>query len=158
MIGCGPRDLLRIHAALPPRCGMRDWELLYSTRRSGLSINTFFRQVTGRQDTILVCKDAMGHTFGMFQGFPWKSQRDFYGRGESFVFTVRPEFQKYPWTRTNSMFSLTNTSGLLFGGGFKAAIWLDEDFNHGASGYCPTWGNPMLSGSEARHHPSEPGR
>jgi len=137
---------------------MRDWELLYSTRRSGLSINTFFRQVTGRQDTILVCKDAMGHTFGMFQGFPWKSQRDFYGRGESFVFTVRPEFQKYPWTRTNSMFSLTNTSGLLFGGGFKAAIWLDEDFNHGASGYCPTWGNPMLSGSEARHHPSEPGR
>ena len=97
----------------------------------------------------MIIKDCSGHTFGMFMGFPWKQQRDFYGRGESFVFTIRPSFLKYNWTRSNSMFALTNNTGLLFGGGFKAAIWLDEDFNNGASGYCPTWGNPTLSGNES---------
>jgi hypothetical protein len=40
-----PRDVELLREALPPRCSVRDWELLYSTRRSGMSMHTFFRQV-----------------------------------------------------------------------------------------------------------------
>ncbi|KAJ1476227.1 TLD-domain-containing protein, partial [Baffinella frigidus] len=72
---------------------VRDWELLYSTKRSGMSMHTFFRQVSGRHDTVLLVKDDAGHTFGAFVPSPWKNAKGFYGTGECFVFKLAPTFQ-----------------------------------------------------------------
>jgi hypothetical protein len=66
VLGAGPEDLENIRSALPPRCAMYDWELLYSTRRSGLSMNTFFRHVTGKKDCVLLIRDDQGHTVRRF--------------------------------------------------------------------------------------------
>jgi hypothetical protein len=62
VLTAGPEDLENIRSALPLRCAMHDWELLYSTRRSGLSMNTFFRSVTGKKDCVLLIRDDQGHT------------------------------------------------------------------------------------------------
>ena len=65
-------QVLRLREALPPRCALRDWKLLYSTTRHGLSINTLLRRVAGCRDTLLAIKDSGGHVFGAFLGAPWQ--------------------------------------------------------------------------------------
>ena len=152
-----PDEILRIREACPVRCGLRDWELLYSTKRHGLSMNTFFRQVQGRRDSVLVIKDSGGHVFGAFIPFAWKQSSTFYGSGESFVLAVKPTWTQYRWSRQNSMFAITNPKGIMIGGGGSPAIWLDGDFNQGTSGPCMTYnsrclcarGNGMGEGSTA---------
>ena len=130
-----PDDIFKIRDAMPRRCSLRDWELLYSTKRHGLSMSTFFRQVLGRRDSVLVIKDSGGHTFGAFLPFAWQQSKHFYGTGESFVFRLLPGWIQYRWSRKDNMFALTNAKGLMIGGGGSPAIWLDGDFNQGTSGH-----------------------
>ena len=118
---------------------LRDWELLYSTKRHGLSMNTFFRQVAGRRDSVLVIKDSGGYVFGAFLPFEWRQSKNYYGTGESFIFSLKPRWVQYRWSRSDSMFALTNTKGLMIGGGGAPAIWLDGDFNQGTSGKSKTY-------------------
>ncbi|EKX48799.1 hypothetical protein GUITHDRAFT_57514, partial [Guillardia theta CCMP2712] len=130
-------------------CSQCDWELLYSTKRNGLSMNTFFRLVTGRRDTIMLIKDSGGSAFGAFIPFPWKQSKDFYGTGESFVFRMKPTLELFKWGGNDSMFALTNHQGILIGGSGSPAIWIDSDFNRGTSGANKTYRSRCLASDES---------
>jgi hypothetical protein len=45
----------------------------------------------------MIIKDEAHATFGAFCSSPWEPHPTFFGTGESFVFTVRPEFGVYRW-------------------------------------------------------------
>ena len=57
------------------------------------------------------------YQFGGFIGQHLADTNRYYGNGESFVFSMRPEPAKYPWTRNNDLFCLTNRSRIAMGGG-----------------------------------------
>lgn len=106
-------------------------------------------RVTGRRDTVLLVRDKGGGVFGAFLPAEWKHKaNDFYGTGECFVFQLCPSLAKYTWTGANSMFISSNMSGVVIGGGGKAAIWLDSEFNNGGSGPCSTFDSPCLGSSD----------
>uniref|UniRef100_A0A7S4L149 TLDc domain-containing protein n=2 Tax=Guillardia theta TaxID=55529 RepID=A0A7S4L149_GUITH len=144
-----PQDVFQLSESLPRRCSQCDWELLYSTKRNGLSMNTFFRLVTGRRDTIMLIKDSGGSAFGAFIPFPWKQSKDFYGTGESFVFRMKPTLELFKWGGNDSMFALTNHQGILIGGSGSPAIWIDSDFNRGTSGANKTYRSRCLASDES---------
>ena len=47
------------------------------------------------------------------------------------------------------MFALTNSKGLMIGGGGTPAIWVDGDFNHGSSGKSKTFNSRCLASTES---------
>jgi uncharacterized membrane protein len=58
--------------------------------------------------------------FGAFVSDYWRPNRGFYGAGESFLFTLYPEWNLYQWTGINDyiMYSTENEIALGGGGGF----------------------------------------
>mmetsp|Transcript_5129 Transcript_5129/g.11814 ORF Transcript_5129/g.11814 Transcript_5129/m.11814 type:complete len:146 (+) Transcript_5129:1-438(+) len=125
---------------------MADWKLLYSTARHGISINTFFRRAEmSTSPSLLVVEDTKKHVFGCFASLPWRQGHNYYGTGESFVFSVRPSFKMYRWSRKNDLFQLSDTACLAVGGGGHFALWLDNDFLHGSSGTCSTYDSECLA-------------
>jgi len=81
----GMMHVLTYH--LPSVIRMHDWSLLFSLNRDGYSHISFFDKLEGAEYTILVIKDTKGHVFGAFCTEEWRSGTEFFGTGESFVFT-----------------------------------------------------------------------
>ncbi|XP_059527909.1 oxidation resistance protein 1 isoform X10 [Myotis daubentonii] len=87
--------------------------------------------------------------FGALASEPFKVSDGFYGTGETFVFTFRPEFEVFKWTGDNMFFIKGDMDSLAFGGGGgEFALWLDGDLYHGRSHSCKTFGNNTLSKKE----------
>lgn len=83
-------DAQYIAAALPARYQSKDWQLLYSTSRHGISLQTLYRKAAGVTSTVLLVRDAGGYVFGAFCTEPWKPSPRFFGTGETFVFQLEP--------------------------------------------------------------------
>lgn len=76
-------------------------------------------------------------------------QGSYFGSGESFLFTSRPNFAVYRWTRKNNLFLLHRPDCLAFGGGgSRFGLYLDSTLERGASGTCETFANLPLASSE----------
>lgn len=106
-----------------------------STKKHGISINTFYARVKPAQATILLVEDWNHWVFGAFISEPWKtSSKSFYGTGnyiclfyavlshlqhlgESFLFTARPKFEVFEWSRINDYFVLNDDTSISIGGG-----------------------------------------
>ena len=71
---------------LPGLVRMREWKLLYTISKDGVSMQTFFRNTRSRDNTVLMLKDSRGAVFGAFCCEQWRIQPYYYGIGESFVF------------------------------------------------------------------------
>ena len=57
----------------------------------GVSMITFMKLVRGEDVTMVVCEDEQGHKFGALNFEEWQHRKQFYGTGESFVFTFHDE-------------------------------------------------------------------
>ncbi|XP_036193943.1 oxidation resistance protein 1 isoform X7 [Myotis myotis] len=135
---------------LPPRTIGYPWTLVYGTGKHGTSLKTLYRTMIGLDTPVLmVIKDSDGQVFGALASEPFKVSDGFYGTGETFVFTFRPEFEVFKWTGDNMFFIKGDMDSLAFGGGGgEFALWLDGDLYHGRSHSCKTFGNNTLSKKE----------
>lgn len=52
---------LQLQYKMPDRYGMEKWEMVYSTTRHGISINTFYTKVAKRAPTLIVVEDVNHH-------------------------------------------------------------------------------------------------
>ena len=91
----------------------------------------------------------MGHSFGAFVAEPWRAEGRYFGNGETFLFRLQPNFEKYGWTRKNNHFVLASHECLAFGGGGHHALYLDSALEFGSSDHSPTYGNEPLAGGKA---------
>jgi LysM repeat protein len=142
-------DIKRIKDALPLRYQLHDWTLLYSTMRHGISLNTFYAKVFNKGPNIILIEDSKNCVFGAFVSEHWEPRKGFYGSGESFLFTLFPEFNAYTWTGLNNYVMYSNEEQIAMGGGSgKFALWLDSEFYMGSSGYSETFMNECLASGE----------
>eukprot|EP01026_Neomeris_dumetosa_P027596 TRINITY_DN22429_c0_g1_i5.p1 TRINITY_DN22429_c0_g1~~TRINITY_DN22429_c0_g1_i5.p1 ORF type:complete len:508 (-),score=60.56 TRINITY_DN22429_c0_g1_i5:441-1964(-) len=138
---------------LPSRHRFSTWELVYSTSRHGISLQTLYRREHNAQPpTVLVVRDSGGYIFGCFASEQWKVHPRYYGSGETFVFQVSPHLIAHDWFRqsqeSNEYFQYAQSDCLGVGGGPRFAIWLDGDLARGSSGQCATFGSACLASSE----------
>jgi hypothetical protein len=66
---------------------MREWKLLFSISKDGVSFQTFYAYTRDRDNTVLLIKEINGKVFGAYLCEEWKKSMYFYGMGESFVFS-----------------------------------------------------------------------
>lgn len=76
---------------LPGLIRMREWKLLYSINKDGVSMQTFYKNVKKRDNTVILIKDTNDKVFGAYCCEEWKIHYYFYGRGESFLFKFDDE-------------------------------------------------------------------
>eukprot|EP01025_Chloroclados_australasicus_P013409 TRINITY_DN1631_c0_g1_i1.p1 TRINITY_DN1631_c0_g1~~TRINITY_DN1631_c0_g1_i1.p1 ORF type:complete len:546 (+),score=55.68 TRINITY_DN1631_c0_g1_i1:80-1639(+) len=138
---------------LPSRHRFSTWELVYSTARHGISLQTLYRRsASARPPTILVVRDSAGYIFGCFTSEQWKVHPRYYGTGETFVFQLQPHLIAYDWNRqsetANEYFQYAQVDSLGVGGGPHFALWLDGELSRGSSGVCQTFGCGCLASQE----------
>uniref|UniRef100_A0ACD6AP47 Uncharacterized protein n=1 Tax=Avena sativa TaxID=4498 RepID=A0ACD6AP47_AVESA len=147
-----------IYPSLPVLAQGKNWMLVYSTWRHGISLSTLYRRsMLCAGDSLLIIGDKKGAVFGGLVEAPLRPiiQRKYQGTKNCFVFTNvagRPVI--YRQTGANNYFTFCSPEYLAMGGGGHFALYLGEDLLNGSSSTSETFNNPCLSLSgefEVRH-------
>ncbi len=65
---------------------------------------------------LFVILDSNQNVFGaMTVAKVYESKHNFYGTGESFLYTFTPKFKIFKWTKENNFFTRTYADGIAFG-------------------------------------------
>ena len=128
------------------------WVLLYRLSEHGVSLHTFIKRLSMYDNTLLVMEDKQGWKFGGLASEEWAKGKDFYGTGDSFVFTFKKGDQIELWQSTgqNSMYQYCDKGGFGMGGGFlggRFALYVGDDFWRGSSTKTECFDNECLSSS-----------
>lgn len=140
----------QLHQHLPPRTQGYVWNLVFSTQLHGFSLRSLYRKSAEIDRPVLMviqCTDRA--TFGAFISCPPAVSKNFQGTGETWLFTFFPDFKVYKWTGENDYFVQGSSSSLVVGSSeTQFGLWLDENFNMGASQAVSTFDNDPLPGKE----------
>ncbi|XP_018423802.1 PREDICTED: TBC1 domain family member 24-like [Nanorana parkeri] len=89
---------------IPERFSLYPPVLLFSTMEHGYSLQRFYSHCEGFEPTVLLIKTTANQVCGAYLSSDWNERRKccgqvatFFGTGECFVFTVRPEMERYEW-------------------------------------------------------------
>mmetsp|Transcript_19754 Transcript_19754/g.36776 ORF Transcript_19754/g.36776 Transcript_19754/m.36776 type:complete len:514 (-) Transcript_19754:203-1744(-) len=114
-----PGELLVLVGWMPRSQRLYEFELSYLLRRDGACLDTLYSLCSDSavSSSFIVVEDADGHVFGGFLTQSFKKSTKFYGSGESFVFSIRPELEVFRWQGDVSSTSLGNDNSNSSGGG-----------------------------------------
>lgn len=147
---------------LPVRVTTLEPNLVYSTDEHGSCLTAFFSRVDIWEPTILLVKANNDDVFGAFCATSWSArsgqdedgnQKRYFGTGETFLFTLHPKAEKFPWVglkkkeavnHSAELFMSASKNWISVGAGNGTAIWLDESLNMGKTERCDTFNNPPL--------------
>ncbi|WVZ81919.1 hypothetical protein U9M48_029245 [Paspalum notatum var. saurae] len=138
-----------LYTSLPILVQGRNWMLVYSTWRHGISLSTLYRRsrlCAGY--SLLIVGDRRGAVFGGLVEAPLQPiiKKKYQGTKDCFVFTNvdgRPVICRP--TGANNYFTFCSTDYLAMGGGGHFALYLDGDLLTGSSSTSETFNNPCLS-------------
>ncbi|KAK7268709.1 hypothetical protein RIF29_21415 [Crotalaria pallida] len=138
-------------SCLPNIVKGRQWVLLYSTLKDGVSLRTLIRK-SGELSCpgLLIVGDMKGAVFGGLLECPLKPspKRKYQGTNQTFVFTtIYGQPRLFRPTGSNRYYYMCLSDLLALGGGGNYALCLDEDLLTGTSGACDTFGNECLAHS-----------
>lgn len=140
-------DIGRLGESLPARLIGASWRLVFSTEEHGFSLASVYRKF--REETnpsLLVLQDTRGGVFGALSSCPLRESDNFYGTGESFLFTCRPSWRLYSWAGENQLFVRGTPHDLVVGAGEgQFGIWLDSSLYKGRTQACQTYRNEPLA-------------
>ncbi|GMF09284.1 unnamed protein product [Phytophthora lilii] len=108
----------QLQASLAPSRRCHDWKLLYSLAQDGCSLHTLLLKARKQNPTLVVVETTKGDIFGGFASEEWQDSANYYGIGESFVFSFNSKFKCYPWSYLNTMIMLSNDECIAMGGGY----------------------------------------
>ena len=141
-------ERLQLARVMPPRTDGHNWVLKFTTATDGFNLHSFVRKLAEVTSPVLILISDCGNaTFGAFLSeTPSTFSEHFQGTGETFVFTLRPEFKKFAWTGENNyFFRVTNESLIVGSGNGNFALWVDADFYKGRSQSCSTFDSLPLT-------------
>ncbi|XP_056405516.1 TBC1 domain family member 24-like isoform X2 [Hyla sarda] len=89
---------------IPERYSLYPPVLLFSTMEHGYSLQRFYSHCEGTEPTVLFIKTTANEVCGAYLSTDWNERKkncgqvsSFFGTGECFVFSIRPEMEHYEW-------------------------------------------------------------
>ncbi|CAJ0926666.1 unnamed protein product [Ranitomeya imitator] len=89
---------------IPERYSLYPPVLLFSTLEHGYSLQRFYSHCEGMEPTVLLIKTTANEVCGAYLSTDWNERKkscgqvsSFFGTGECFVFTIRPDMERYEW-------------------------------------------------------------
>lgn len=166
------RQLVAQHV-LPAGIAYAKWKRLYSLARDGDSFEACLRMVAGHAQTLLVLRTSTNEVLGGFGDCAWDHPtigNAYFGGPTSCLFSFvkvdkaltlsgslgddladdDDDVRVYKWTGANRYIQLCDLQRKILafgGGGVDGAFGLSvaQDFQHGSSGPCDTFGNEPLA-------------
>ncbi|CAF0941689.1 unnamed protein product [Adineta ricciae] len=142
----------KILIELPARLHSMDWCMVFSTEAHGFSLSQLYRrslEFDSDMPVLVVVKDVEQNIFGAFVPHQLIVKDGVYGTGESFLFTLFPEFRVFNWSGGNEFFVKGDLNSIGFGVGEGTyGLWFDADLYHGRTCPCKTFNNDCLSSNE----------
>ena len=145
------KELTKLWSFLPHRLAITDPILLYTASRDGFNITTMINATKSNFPFILVMQ-AGDYVFGLYSPdslYDVKNNVSF-SSGECFLWSLRPEAEKYTWTSESNVFMvlMDNSHTLTVGsGGCGPGLVISDDF-HVQSQCCATFGNVPFIGDK----------
>ncbi|KAF5752420.1 oxidation resistance protein 1 [Tripterygium wilfordii] len=140
-----------LKSSLPNIVMGRQWVLLYSTSKHGISLRTLIRKSADLSGPcLLIAGDMGGAIFGGLLDCPLKptAKRKYQGTHQTFIFTTLYGAPRiFRPTGVNRYYYMCLNDLLALGGGGNFALCLDGDLLSGTSGPCETFGNLCLAHS-----------
>lgn len=145
------KQLIELHNNLPNINRFKNFKLLYSFEKDGISFSTFYQKVSGFQQSIIVIEDDMQNVFGVYLSEEIRNSQKFYGTGETFLFSFfkSVKIHCFQSTMENDFFIYTDDEIISFGCEDKYfSLSVRNDFLKGTSRKTKTYNNPCLSYNE----------
>lgn len=145
------KQLIELHNNLPNINRFKNFKLLYSFEKDGISFSTFYQKVSDYQQSIIVIEDDMQNVFGAYLSEEIRNSQKFYGTGETFLFSFFKSVKIYCFQSTmeNDFFIYTDDEIISFGCEDKYfSLSIRNDFLKGTSRKTKTYNNPCLSYNE----------
>ncbi|KAL7631306.1 UNVERIFIED_CONTAM: hypothetical protein RMT77_018387 [Armadillidium vulgare] len=164
------KELLTIWSWIPMRMTMNSPKLVYTTQEHGSSLRNFFLRVENYEPTLILIRTTNDEIFGAYCSTAWsqRKHRDeyghkqtYFGTGETFLFTLKPEVKKYEWVgitqqkenrelssvaHQSELFLHADTDMISIGGGNGHGLMLDYELQFGKTERCDTFNNlPLCS-------------
>jgi len=140
--------------SVPELYQMLEWRLAYSNIVHGTSYGNLLRKAEKAEPFVLVIQDDSKFVFGVYGNQKLKYSTDYYGSGETFLFSFRDleEISVFSWTKNNNkLFMHTDEQGLTFGASPNYGLWISSELTYGRSFPCETFKNPRLSDKSDFH-------
>lgn len=156
--------------SLPSKTLGKAWSLIYSGNEHGMSLTTLYQKTKTWKilnerhgditPCVLIIKDSNDHVFGYVSSCLLRiSGHEFLGTGESFLFTIKPNFKIFSWTGQNDMFLNCGKDYLRIGSNNSGrskdhptkcgmGLFIDKYLEYGRSTNCQTFQNESLSSNE----------
>ncbi|CAG0899990.1 unnamed protein product [Cyprideis torosa] len=134
--------------SLPARCQGYPWKMAFNTDRDGFSLAEMYRRMTDVHSMVLIIiEDMFFQKFGAILTDKPEVKDQYYGRGESFLFTFRAgDFKTFKWIGENEFFIRCYEDSVTIGAGDgHFGLTLDGDLNRGTSEKCLTFSNEPLT-------------
>jgi len=137
----------QIVSCVPDIYQMLEWKLLYSSVSHGTSFNNLMRRAKGASPFLIIIKDTANNVFGAYGSESLKFSQEYYGTGETFLFTFKDtnEIEEFNWSQKNSLYTFANEEGIMFGAGPFYGLWIDNELCRGRTHCCDTFGNKLLA-------------
>ena len=146
-----PGDVLKLSNYLPARLISSVWRLVFTTEKHGFTLGAVYRRMEGLdgQPTLLLIEDMEQNRFGALVSDNFRVHESFYGNGETFLCTLKPEFKVYKWKKVNHMILSCSHDSLVIGAGDgHFGLSLDDTLNRGRTQRCATYENEPLCPKE----------
>lgn len=156
-------EFAHIYRWLPQRITLMSHRRVFATEVDGCALRTLYQRCDTFEPTILLVRTIEGDVFGAYCSVAWDGRLKFktlsyFGTGETFLFTLRPEVTQSLWVGKKSPQNAStlpahcewfmagdNTSLRVGGGDSGEAICLDEMLEKGRSAASSTFDNRPLS-------------
>ena len=142
------KHLREIHVNLPYYHQFKNLQLVFSPNIHGMSMRTFYYNCKNFSSYIIVIEDQNENIFGGFINDKIKCSDNFYGTGESFVFTFykSERIHCFHATGTNDLYIRTDEDSISIGASSNLySLFVNGDFNTGYTDYTKTFNNPLLT-------------
>ena len=124
---------------------------MFCTARHGFSLRSLYRRCRERElPALLIIRTSRNIALGAFLSHSPAVSDNFYGTGESWLFTFKQETLRiFPWTGENNYIMRAGPDTFIVGSSEgRFGLWLDESFNQGRSQNVSTFDNKPLAGKE----------
>lgn len=133
---------------IPLRYRLLNLDLAFTTAEHGHLLSTLVTRCNDQEPLILLIETMPGKVLGVYfsKSLNFRHGPSFYGTGETFLFTLRPEAKKYPWDHLsdNHSFVCVTESFLACGTGEQFGLWIDRYLTSLTSGPSVTFANGPL--------------
>ncbi|KAH3757890.1 TBC1 domain family member 24 [Pelomyxa schiedti] len=141
-------QLFRLWKLLPSRYQIMEPFVLFSTKRHGYSLSTLYTMCQGFFPLVMLIHTSTGNLLGAYIADELRILvNQFYGCGETFLFSLLPVTAKYEATRNgpNMMLLVEHKLLAVGGGGGKFGLGIDGDLHLCTSSSCTSFCNEPLN-------------